>query len=60
MTPFGDTMGFVYSDSRQLALGVYRIEVFPERIGQGVFGGDVEQASMWMAWKFLHQSRQLT
>ena len=53
MTPFGDTMGFVYGNSRQLALVVYSFEVFAEGFGQSIFGGYVEKSSQWMTWKFV-------
>lgn len=43
-------MGFVDGDASELALIGDCLEMFAERLGEGVLWGDVEEAGKRMAW----------
>ena len=50
VAPFGYAMGFIDSNTRELALSVDGEKVFTKGFGQGVFRSNIEEASTGMAW----------
>ena len=51
VAPFRDAVGFVDGDAGELALGVDGLEVSAEGLGEGVLGGNVEEAGAWVTFR---------